>query len=246
MVIITNISQKIGVRSICAGRKFCVLSRRSESRGAAPRNLAPASLDRTFKPCAARNPTTAKMTPNCAQDPLIARRSHHRRDRKRRQNGADAIARGDEARRETALVGKPLHHVTHDADVDDSGLDSTQQSVREVEARHCCRLAARIQLNPARSAPDRQQQPRAEPVDQKPLSGRKKASARRSEWKNVIWMLVRLAPRVAIIGCVNSAHARGGSEITIMQIKPQRSWSHRLARGAATAGVEAGESAMSD
>src|SRR5439155_6374123 len=94
--------------------------------------------------------------------------------RKRRYHRAQAVAgRGDPGGK-AAAIGKPLHHVTDDANVDNACADSTEQPVSEVQTYDCGRSCSEHPAQSRQRAAKREQGPGPELIDDEPLTGGEK------------------------------------------------------------------------
>ena len=101
---------------------------------------------------------------------LIAGDFDHFLDGSDRHRGADAIRAGHNARAKSAVVGKPLQHVTGAAAINGAGANSTD-GVPDVESG--CRVGI-TGTDPARAhqqAADSDDQPRPEAINQVAFEG---------------------------------------------------------------------------
>ena len=170
MVIITKSSQKIGVRSICRGVKSRLpATKRGEAVARGPR---PAATGGRRKPCATRKPVSPKSAPNCSIVVECPAARMAVGDGKREQQGPHAVAGGDEPGRQAAAIGKPLHHVADDPDVDDARPDAAEQAVAEIERPHARRLRRQHPAQARDERADRQQHARSEALDERALGRR--------------------------------------------------------------------------
>ena len=117
----------------------------------------------------ADNGEDRSVKPQRGVESMCGKRS---RDRKGRYDRAHSIAGCDRAGSKAAPIRKPAHHQSDDADIDDAGAKTTQETVGQIKQQ--CAMRIRCE-NPARARQqrsDRDQQTRSEPVDQRALKWR--------------------------------------------------------------------------
>ena len=165
IVIMTNISQKIGVFNIEAGAASlpCAAARGGGRRFAWPR-LAQAERG--------ENADAAKNDAEHDQRHRRAGGAQHRGDGKSRQHGAHSVAGGHDPDGEPAPVRKPPRHQADDADIDDAGPDAAEEPVGQEQHPDVVDVSREDPAEAGQRRADGDQRLRPEPVDEPALRGR--------------------------------------------------------------------------
>ena len=165
MVIITNISQKIGVFSMLAGATSspCVVRRRRSGDFARPW-LAQAERG--------ENADAAENDAEHDQGHRRAGRGEHRGDGKSREHGAHSVAGRHDPDREPAPIRKPSRHQADDADIDDAGADSAEEPVGQEQHPDAVDVSREHPPKSGQRRADGDQRLRPEPVDKPSLRRR--------------------------------------------------------------------------